>query len=420
MTNINKLKMPFILWMAVTLYFSFQFILRLSAGILREDIMERFSVDTVSFGTLAGFYYLGYAGMQIPLGFMLDKFNFRLVTIISIITASIGTLTFSFANSWEIVLLGRFLIGAGSGVAFLTVVKVTKTFFPEKMHGMLIGFAFTIGLSGAVIGGTPTKFIFEKFGYDTTLISLAIIALIISLIIFSVNDKKIQKNEVSQATSLDILSSLKLAFNPTILLISISGGLMVGSLEGFADVWAIPYFIQSYNFTEHESIFAVSVVYIGMCFGGPILAWGAQKSGSVISIIFLSGIITTILFGYMFSNETLLYTEVVVLMFILGILCCYQVLVFTLTTQLTDKSYSGIAIAVVNSINMSFGHLFHVTISNIMQSNWDGTLNDRGMPVYSHDTYILSLGIIPILCMIGVIGFIYLTFKNKRAKLNKI
>lgn len=416
MYNFKKYRTQYILWFAVTLYFSFQFILRLFAGILREDIMEKFSIDTVSFGTLAGYYYLGYAGMQIPLGFLLDKFNFRFITILSILTAAIGTLTFSFADSWQIVLLGRFLIGAGSGVAFLAVAKVTKTFFPEKMQSILIGFAFTIGLTGAVVGGAPTRFMFDTLGYDSTLILLALIAVLISLIIFSINDNKIEKYEVQQIREeSNLIDSLKLIFNPTILLVAVSGGLMVGSLEGFADVWAIPFFSHIYGYSLNDSIFAISVVYIGMCFGGPILAWLSEKSGSPIYIIFFTAIFTSLIFAVLFLNSNLNYFITLLLMFIMGILCCYQVLVFTITTRIVQSSSAGLAIAVINCINMSFGHLFHVLISNIMQSNWDGIVDTKGLPIYNYDTYILSLGVVPILCIVGAIGFIILNviFKKK-------
>ena len=148
----NSLKKPILLWLLANLFFAFQFILRLSAGILREDIIQKFAVDAADFGTLAGYYYLGYAIAQIPLGIMLDRLSFRFVTFFAIVNASIGTLTFVTTTDWNFLLFGRFLIGAGSGVAFLSVAKITKTYFDEKYHSILLGLSFSFGLTGGVFG----------------------------------------------------------------------------------------------------------------------------------------------------------------------------------------------------------------------------------------------------------------------------
>jgi predicted MFS family arabinose efflux permease len=188
--NFKKHKYALVLWIACTFFFAFQFIVRGSVGILREDIIQKFGIDTIAFGTLAGYYYLGYSGMQIPVGYMLDKFNFKFVAALSIVITALGTFTFTYADQWQYVLIGRFLIGAGSAAGFLSVAKVTKTFFPPKVHPMMIGFAFTFGLIGAVIGGKPTKMIFDNYGYDTTFNAIAVTALCISFIILSIRKEK--------------------------------------------------------------------------------------------------------------------------------------------------------------------------------------------------------------------------------------
>ncbi len=416
-SSIYRLRMPLILWFTVTFFFAFQFILRLSVGILREDILQKFSVSTIDFGHLAGFYYLGYAGMQIPIGFMLDRYNFRIVTFIAIASTALGTLLFSSAESWNLILFARFLIGAGSAVAFLSIAKVTKTFFPERMHSIMLGFAFTVGLSGAVVGGKPIKIIFENFGYDATLKMLSLGALLIGFLVILINDRKIDKVQSHKEDTISIRQTFKLILSPTILLIGIFGGLMVGSLEGFADVWAIPFFSHIYHYSEHDSIFAASILYIGMCVGGPVLAFFARKFNSSILMIILTGVFTSILFLILFSNERMNYISIVSLMFFLGIFCCYQVLVFTLAAQLVSKSCAGLAIAIINCINMSFGHFFHVIISNIIQNNWAGVVNDRGNQIYDMSTYVMGLATIPIFCLVGTAGFAFLSYRQKKGKL---
>ncbi|MCF8494261.1 MAG: MFS transporter [Rickettsiaceae bacterium] len=398
------------LWCLANLFFAFQFILRLSAGILREDIIQKFSVDAASFGTLAGYYYLGYSGAQIPLGIMLDRLSFKLVTSIAIATAGIGTLTFVTTDNWNLLLLGRFLIGVGSGVAFLSVAKITTTYFEEKYHSLLLGFSFTFGLIGAVFGATPMQLLFDHFGYNNTFNALALIAFLLAGAMLIMG--KIDTTPKSNASA-PFSSVIKLLLSPKILLIGVAGGLMVGPLEGFADVWAIPFFSQIFAMSKNESRTITSFIYIGMCFGGPLLALIANFLRSTNFMIFLTGTFTIIVFLILFYLPPLSLTNSAILMFFLGICCCYQVLVFTVVSSQVEPSSAGLAIAVTNCINMSFGHLFHSVIGNALQNNWNGAVNESGSAIYTADNFIYALAIIPICCFVGQLGFAFLSLRSK-------
>jgi len=408
----SNLKAPLILWFIATIFFAYQFILRLSVGILREDIIQKFAIDTAAFGSLAGYYYLGYAGMQIPIGIMLDKFNFRIVTAFAILLTILGTLTFVFSENWNDVLLGRFLIGAGSAAGFLTVAKVIKLFFNEKHHAAMIGFSFTFGLTGAVFGGTPMKLIFNNYGYHNGFISLALGGFLIGVIVLLVSDKKVERSMDNITNHPTVRDIIKLLFNPVILITGISGGLMVGPLEGFADVWAMPFFQHVHHLKETDAIFVASTVFLGMCVGGPVLAWLANLTKSNILVIILTGLFTLLVFAIIFYQHNLSFTFLTCLMFYLGILCCYQVLVFAFISKIAPASCASMAIAIVNCLNMSFGHFFHIFISKTIQHNWNGLTNAEGVPVYDLNTYIESLSIIPIACLLGILGFTSLAFKQ--------
>lgn len=410
-----------LLWGLANLFFAFQFILRLSAGVLREDIIQKFGIDAASFGTLAGYYYLGYAGSQIPLGLMLDRFSFRLITSLSILSAAIGALTFT-SDNWNMVLFGRFLIGVGSGVAFLAVTKVIKTYFEEKHQAMLIGLSFSFGLTGAVFGTTPMLIIFNHFGYDNTFNTLAIACIIISMLMlifgklsstssddFS-DDEAVKLESISSDTKYKkdniLLQILRLLFNPKLLTIAISGGLMVGSLEGFADVWALAYFEQVFDMSRIDSANIISFVYIGMCFGGPILALCARAIDSDRWVIFFTGTFTILVFLYLFYIPSISIMPACALMFFMGILCCYQVLVFSIVNNFVSTSNAGLAIAITQCVNMSFGHFFHQYIGNSIQTAWAGELIASGSPFYGREVFIISLAVIPVACFIGQIGFL--------------
>ncbi len=414
MRNNSSLKRPILLWGLGSLFFAFQFVLRLSIGILREEILQKFAIDTITFGTLAGYYYLGYSGMQIPIGIMLDRFNVNLVIFISIIITLLGTLTFVVSSNWEYLILGRFLTGAGSAAGFLGVAKITKLYFPPRHHSFLLGLSFTFGLSGAVFGVTPMKILFNHFGYTSTFYALTIIGLIIaSTILAASNNTQIATNNV-EANSFSYTQLFSLLFNPTILIIGLCGGLMVGALEGFADIWAMPFFKYAYQMSDIDSSIVTSFVYIGMCFGGPALALLAKFCKSAHIVIVLTGLLTIAIFSLLFYFPSMSFTFASCLMLLLGICCCYQVLIFTVVSTMVDSSLAGIAIAIVNCVNMACGHLFHTLISILIQYNWDGSLGENQLPLYSRQDLIIGNSVIPIGCLIGCFGIILLSIRKNR------
>ena len=71
-------KKSWVMWLMAVTFFAFQFVLRLDPGLVMPEIMGKFQVDATSFGVLSAAYYLGYAGMQIPVGILLDRYNPRL------------------------------------------------------------------------------------------------------------------------------------------------------------------------------------------------------------------------------------------------------------------------------------------------------------------------------------------------------
>jgi hypothetical protein len=227
----------------------------------------------------------------------------------------------------------------------------------------------------------------------------------------SISTKGAQEYDSGAQSSCSAIDIIKLLFNPTILIIGLSGGLMVGTLEGYADVWAIPFFKQIYNMSDTESNITTSFLYIGMCFGGPALALLTEITKSPNLIIFLSGLFTIIIFLILFYTSSLSVFSCTIMMFMLGIFCCYQVLVFTVASNLVEKSFAGLAIAIINCINMSFGHFFHKIMSIVIQLDWDGTVNSCNLPIYTKEDFIASIAIVPICCLLGILGFAYVAQK---------
>ena len=82
--------MPWVMWTLVSSFFMYQFVMRLAPGLLFKEIMVKFGVSATDFGVLSSMYYFGYAGMQIPIALLLDRYGPRFVVSFCIFICSLS------------------------------------------------------------------------------------------------------------------------------------------------------------------------------------------------------------------------------------------------------------------------------------------------------------------------------------------
>src|SRR5690606_31220485 len=115
----HSTKSVWIFWGIAALFYFYQFILRVSPGVMSQELMRDFAVQGCALGVLGAFYYNAYAAMQIPLGILLDRFGPRRLMAASCAVATLGTYLFSQAETLSVASFGRLLMGAGAACGFI-------------------------------------------------------------------------------------------------------------------------------------------------------------------------------------------------------------------------------------------------------------------------------------------------------------
>ncbi len=408
----SKRILPYAMWVFPLSFFTYQFILRLWPSLMMQQIMQQFQIDATGFGLLASVYYYGYAGMQLPIAVLLDRFGARYVVCICAVLCGLSTLLFTYTDNWTLALISRFLVGAGSAAGFLATSKVISQWFGRQYYARMVGFSFTVGLLGAIYGGKPVSLLVENCGWQQVAFVLALVSIGIGVLtlLFLKTSSTAQEKEQSTLCVKDLR---KLLSSSTIWLLAISNLLMVGPLEGFADVWGVSYLMQAIAVNKADAAGFVSYIFVGMLFGGPLLAAWAKRIGnySVITMCSLGMVLAFLwlLYATMFFNAYSLST----LFFVVGILCCYQVLVFATGSELVTPAMLGITIAFLNCINMLGGSFFHSTIGWAMDHFWTG-LMANGIRTYTMQSYQHALLIIPAAAAVGGILVIVVGWCRKR------
>jgi len=398
---------PVLMWGLATTFFAFQFIMRIMPGLVMPDLMQKFQINATSFGFFASLYYFGYAGMQIPMAWLLDKFGPRIIISSCAFICAIGTILLVYTNYWLAALICRFLIGASSAAGFLGTSKLTLLWFPTKLYARMIALNCTFGLMGALYAGRPMSTLVHKFGWETVLLGVGFIGLLMATI-FSLLIRSPNHTAEALTDDIHILKNIKIVMtDKRFIIIAIANLLMVGTLEGFADVWGVSYLITTWEISKKDAASLTSLIFLGMIFGAPILAYIADKIKSAYKVVSATGFLLAIIFFIILSWNTNLYSWFLyVLLFLAGILCSYQVLVFSIGVSSVPPYLSSITVAFLNCVNMLGGSFFHGIIGYLMDF-FHNNIIENSVPIYDVRTYTYALSIIPIAAMVGGIMVIY-------------
>jgi predicted MFS family arabinose efflux permease len=129
------------------------------------DLMHDLKIGPEALGALTGAFFFGFAGMQIPCGFLFDRFGPRRAVAGMLIVATIGGAIFTLAPNWPALLTGRVLMGCGFGVMLIgSMVVITRWFAPDRFS-TVTALVMSIGLLGNLLATTPLAWASQAAGW---------------------------------------------------------------------------------------------------------------------------------------------------------------------------------------------------------------------------------------------------------------
>ena len=386
-------------WMTASIFYAYQYILRVMPNIMIDEIMAQFHLSSASFGQFSGIYYIGYSLIHIPVGILLDRFGPKKVMTGCILLTTLGLTPLIFSEHWLFPTLGRLLIGIGSSAAILGVFKIIRMIFSAERFPRMLSLSVTIGLIGAIYGGGPVSFMRDMLGYQPVIQILIVAGVVLALATYWIVPN------IKEAPKASVMSNIKeVVTHKKVMASCFLAGLMVGPLEGFADVWGTVYLKQVYGYEGTLAASLPSMIFIGMCFGAPVLSFIADKIKSYLGTIVGSAILMALAFGLLVSGT--MPGGVISLSFVIvGICCAYQILAIYKASTYVREEVAGLTTAVANMIIMIFGYVFHAIIGFVVGS-LGGPSNANAL--------IAGVSVIPGALIVAAIGYTILWSKERR------
>ncbi|WP_327268934.1 MFS transporter [Streptomyces sp. NBC_01218] len=161
-------------------------IFRTSLGVAGLDAADRFHINASALSTFSILQLLVYAGMQIPVGLMVDRLGTKRVLTFGAILFTAGQLGFALAPSYGTALASRALLGLGDAMTFISVLRLGSRWFPAR-RGPLIGqVAALCGMAGNLVSTLFIARALHGFGWTATFVgsSLAGVVVLVLLLLF--------------------------------------------------------------------------------------------------------------------------------------------------------------------------------------------------------------------------------------------
>ncbi|MHB9026045.1 MAG: MFS transporter [Armatimonadota bacterium] len=151
-------------------------------GTIFDELQTTFQTSAGAVAFLSAIYLYIYGGMQLIAGIMNDRWGALRVLLIGALLLSAGSLLFPLSHTLPVLYLARALIGLGSSLIFLCIIKALDTLFDAAHFPLLLGASMFIGCAGGVTGTFPFERAVFWWGWRPTLLALGILCALISLI----------------------------------------------------------------------------------------------------------------------------------------------------------------------------------------------------------------------------------------------
>ncbi|WP_159770163.1 MFS transporter [Streptomyces sp. HM190] len=126
-------------------------IFRTSLGVAGLDAADRFHVGASALSTFSILQLLVYAGMQIPVGLLVDRLGTKKVLTLGVVLFTAGQIGFALAPSYGMALASRALLGCGDAMTFISVLRLGTRWFPARRGPLIAQFAGLAGMAGNLV-----------------------------------------------------------------------------------------------------------------------------------------------------------------------------------------------------------------------------------------------------------------------------
>jgi MFS family permease len=159
---------------------------RTSFGVAGLDAADRFGASPTALAGFVVLQLLVYAGLQVPVGLLLDRFGARRMIAAGALTMAAGQLLLALAGGLPLAITARVLVGAGDAFTFISVLSVVTAWFPARRVPLMTQLTGLIGQLGQVLSAVPLAALLHGPGWTSAFVSAAALGVAMAFAVLAV------------------------------------------------------------------------------------------------------------------------------------------------------------------------------------------------------------------------------------------
>ena len=267
---INKVNKSILIFCVFAFGFFISNLLRSITATLTPVLTLEFDLTAGNLGLLAGGYFLGFSLMQIPAGYLLDKYGPKKVVAYLLLIALISTISFAFAKNFTGLLISRFFIGVGVAACLMGPLTGYRVWFEEKYQQRANSWMLMVASFGFVISTLPVQILLPVIGWRSIFLLIVILILlsIILIVLFIPSWKNHNDIEVNKQSA-KISDVWKNKFFISLMPIAFFN---YGGVQAMQTLWAGPWMLNVTGYSPLDS--ATGLFWINITMLIAFLVWG--------------------------------------------------------------------------------------------------------------------------------------------------
>lgn len=301
---------------------------RTAPGLITDQLMKDFQVSAAVIGLMSSFQFFAYAGLQIPIGLLSDKYGPNRFLIIGALLTGIGCLIYSYSPNEYVLIFARFITGAGDSMIFLNLVLILSQWFKAQEFIKLIGMVSLVASFGSLTATVPYSTWISIVGWRSPFLTIGVVLILTALLLYIVLVKKpndMYKGEINETGKRSkgresLWSILVRTFSTRQAWATFLCHFgVVGAYVGFIGSWGVPYGIEVFELTRSQASQLVMYGLFGAMIGGPFISWITSRLDSI-KMVYTSVHILVVVswMGMFLTGVNPPFLLVVVLLFIIG------------------------------------------------------------------------------------------------------
>lgn len=248
------------------------FLFRNVNSVVFPELTQEFGLSAGALGFLTSAYFLTFAGAQLPLGILMDRYGPRRVNATMLLVAALGAVIFALAAGLPILVLGRALIGLGVAVCLMSSMTAFVLWFPLERMATLVGWMLLVGAIGALSATKPVELALRVIDWRTLFLLLAGYAACASLAIFLVVPEKAVA--ATRATLRSQIRDVRVILrNRGFWSIGFAAAFVQGVAISLLGLWAGPWMRDVAGLDRAE--LASNLLFAAAAFGVGAVLWGS-------------------------------------------------------------------------------------------------------------------------------------------------